>query len=68
MTYAKLLQNRRSQNVPSVRETPFLTEQPGFASLREPLMGDLLRWFAALDRLNDQPFMPEGLEQVATPE
>ncbi len=35
---------------------------------REQSRMDVTRWFAELDRLNDEPFMPHGRNQPATPE
>ena len=73
MTYAKLFQNGRSQAVRLPREFRFPGERVrvrrlGSGVLLEPVVDDLASWFAAMDRLNDEPFMPEGREQPPTPE
>ena len=33
----------------------------------EPLKVDVKKWFAELDRLNQEPFMPEGRKQPKMP-
>jgi antitoxin VapB len=73
MTYAKLFRNGRSQAVRLPREFRFPGERVrvrrvGAGVLLEPVVDDLAAWFAAMDRLNDEPFMPEGREQPPTPE
>jgi antitoxin VapB len=73
MTFAKLFQNGRSQAVRLPREFRFPGERVrvrrlGSGVLLEPVVDDLASWFAAMDRLNDEPFMPEGREQPRTPE
>ncbi|HEX6015048.1 MAG TPA: type II toxin-antitoxin system VapB family antitoxin [Geminicoccaceae bacterium] len=73
MTFAKLFQNGRSQAVRLPREFRFPGERVrvsrlGSGVLLEPVVDDLASWFAAMDRLNDGPFMPEGREQPRTPE
>ena len=73
MTFAKLFQNGRSQAVRLPREFRFPGERVrvsrlGSGVLLEPVVDDLASWFAAMDRLNGGPFMPEGREQPRTPE
>ena len=73
MTYAKLFRNGRSQAVRLPREFRFPGERVrvrrvGSGVLLEPVVDDLALWFANLDRLNDEPFMPKGREQPETPE
>ena len=38
------------------------------ASFMEAVMDGLASWFAAMDDLDDGPFMPGGREQPPTPE
>ena len=73
MTFAKLFQNGRSQAVRLPREFRLPGERVrvsrvGSGVLLEPVVDDLAAWFAAMDRLNGEPFMPEGREQPPTPE
>jgi antitoxin VapB len=73
MTFAKLFKNGRSQVVRLPREFRFQGERVrirrvGSGVLLEPVVDDITSWFAAMDRLNDGPFMPEGREQPVTPE
>jgi hypothetical protein len=35
--------------------------------LLEPMFTDVSAWFAELDRLASEPFMPEGRQQPPTP-
>ncbi len=69
---AKLFRNGRSQAVRLPREFRFDGTQvrvrrvPG-GVLLEPLDFDIRAWFAELDRLNTEPFMPDGRKQPTTP-
>ena len=40
----------------------------GRGVLVEPMFTDVDKWFAELDRLAPEPFMPDGRQQPATPE
>jgi antitoxin VapB len=69
---AKLFRNGRSQAVRLPREFRFNGTQvrvrrvPG-GVLLESLDFDIRAWFAELDRLNTEPFMPNGRRQPVTP-
>jgi antitoxin VapB len=70
---AKLFRNGRSQAIRLPREFRFtgdrvLVRRAGRGVLVEPLMADVSEWFAELDRLATEPFMPEGRDQPPTPE
>ena len=72
MTFAKLFQNGRSQAVRLPREFRLPGERVrvsrvGSGVLLEPVVDDLAAWFAAMDRLNGEPFMPEGRGAAADP-
>jgi antitoxin VapB len=69
---AKLFRNGRSQAVRLPKEFRFSGDRVrirrvGRAVLLEPMAADLDAWFAALDRFDPEPFMPEGREQLKTP-
>jgi antitoxin VapB len=73
MTFAKLFRNGRSQAVRLPREFRLpgrrvRVRRVGSGVMLEPVVDDLTAWFAAMDRLSDEPFMPEGREQPPTPE
>jgi antitoxin VapB len=67
-TTAKLFKNGRSQAVRLPREFRFEGDQvrvrrAGRGVLVEPMITDVAEWFAELDRLANEPFMPEGRQQ-----
>ncbi len=69
---AKLFRNGRSQAVRLPQEFRFEGDEVRIRKvadgvLLEPLIPDLESWFAELDRLNTEPFMPEGRKQPKTP-
>jgi antitoxin VapB len=69
---AKLFRNGRSQAVRLPREFRFEGDRVrirrvGQGVLLEPLKVDVKKWFAELDQLNQEPFMPEGRKQPKTP-
>lgn len=69
---AKLFQNGRSQAVRLPREFRFKGDRVRIRRvpegvLLEPLMPDVRAWFEELDRFNEEPFMPDGRNQPATP-
>jgi antitoxin VapB len=69
---AKLFRNGRSQAVRLPQEFRFEGDEVRIRKvadgvLLEPLIPDLGSWFAELDRLNTEPFMPEGRKQPKTP-
>ena len=69
---AKLFRNGRSQAVRLPREFRFEGDRvrirrSGRGVLVEPMFGDVSGWFAELDRLGPEPFMPEGRQQPPTP-
>ena len=71
-TIAKLFMNGRSQAVRLPQEFRFTGDRVrirrmGQGVLLEPLIGDAEQWFAELDRLGPEPFMPEGRNQPGTP-
>jgi antitoxin VapB len=70
---AKLFKNGRSQAVRLPREFRFegdrvRVRRVGRGVLVEPVVTDIAAWFAELDRLAAEPFMPEGRQQPPTPE
>jgi len=70
---AKLFKNGRSQAVRLPREFGFegdrvRVRRAGRGLLVEPVFTDVSSWFAELDRLSDEAFMPEGRQQPPTPE
>jgi antitoxin VapB len=72
-TTAKLFKNGRSQAVRLPREFRFegdrvRVRRAGRGVLVEPMFTDVSAWFAELDRLASEPFMPEGREQPPTPQ
>ena len=72
-TTAKLFRNGRSQAVRLPREFRFegdrvRVRRAGRGVLVEPIFSDVDAWFAELDRFADEPFMPEGRQQPATPQ
>ena len=67
-TTAKLFKNGRSQAVRLPREFRFdgdrvRVRRAGRGVLVEPVFTDVAAWFAELDRLASEPFMPEGRQQ-----
>ena len=69
---AKLFRNGRSQAVRLPREFRFEGDQVRIRRvsggvLLEPIIPNAAAWFAALDALNAEPFMPEGRRQPRTP-
>jgi antitoxin VapB len=69
---AKLFRNGRSQAVRLPQEFRFEGDQVrirrvGRGVLLQPLDFDIKAWFAELDRLNTEPFMPDGRNQPPTP-
>ena len=71
-TTAKLFQNGRSQAVRLPREFRFAGDavrvrRMGRGVLMEPMVTDTSAWFAELDRLASEPFMPKGRQQPPTP-
>ena len=72
-TIAKLFKNGRSQAVRLPREFRFdgdrvRVRRAGRGVLIEPVLKDVAAWFADLDRLGAEPFMPEGRQQPLTPQ
>ena len=71
-TTAKLFTNGRSQAVRLPREFRFEGDcvrirRAGRGVLVEPMFKDVSAWFAELDRLAAEPFMPDGRLQPPTP-
>ena len=71
-TTAKLFKNGRSQAVRLPREFRFegdtvRVRRAGRGVVVEPVLTDVAAWFAELDRLAKEPFMPEGRQQPAAP-
>jgi len=71
-TIAKLFRNGRSQALRLPREFRFegdrvRVSRVGRGVLVEPIFTNVSEWFAELDRLATEPFMPEGRRQPATP-
>ncbi|HVT57983.1 MAG TPA: type II toxin-antitoxin system VapB family antitoxin [Thermoanaerobaculia bacterium] len=71
-TTAKLFKNGRSQAVRLPREFRFegdrvRVRRAGRGVLVEPMFTDVLEWFAELDRVASEPFMPEGCRQPLSP-
>jgi antitoxin VapB len=71
-TTAKLFKNGRSQAVRLPREFRFEGDQvrvrrAGRGILVEPMFTDVEEWFAELDSLASEPFMPEGRQQPISP-
>ena len=69
---AKLFRNGRSQAVRLPQEFRLpgdrvRVSRVGKGVLLEPILTDVAEWFAELDRMNDEPFMPEGRDQPITP-
>jgi antitoxin VapB len=67
-TIAKLFKNGRSQAVRLPREFRFDGDRVrvrrfGRGVLVEPIFTNVSDWFAELDRLATEPFMPEGRQQ-----
>jgi antitoxin VapB len=65
---AKLFRNGRSQAVRLPQEFRFEGDRVrirrvGRGVLLEPLEFDIQAWFAEIDRLRAEPFMPEGRDQ-----
>ena len=71
-TTAKLFRNGRSQAVRLPREFRFegdrvRVRRAGRGVLVEPIFTNVAEWFAELDRLSPELFMPEGRQQPLTP-
>ena len=71
-TTAKVFKNGRSQAVRLPREFRFegdrvRVRRVGRGVLMEPMFTDVSAWFAELDRLATEPFMPDGRRQPSTP-
>jgi len=71
-TTAKLFKNGRSQAVRLPREFRLegdrvRVRRAGRGVLVEPMFTDVAEWFAELDRLADEPLMPEGRQQPPSP-
>ena len=71
-TVARLFKNGRSQAVRLPRELRFEGDRvrirrAGRGVIVEPMFGDISTWFAELDRLATEPFMPEGRQQPPAP-
>ncbi len=71
-TTAKLFRNGRSQAVRLPRELRFegdrvRVRRVARGVLVEPMFTNVADWFAELDRLGDEPFMPGGRDQPPTP-
>ncbi len=69
---AKLFRNGRSQAVRLPREFRFEGDRVRVRTvpegvLLEPLISDVRKWFAELDRLNSAPFMSKGRSQPRAP-
>ena len=70
---AKLFLNRRSQAVRLPRDFRFKGDEVrirrvGDGVLLEPVIPDIRKWFAELDRLKPKPLMKQGdRQQPATP-
>ena len=69
---AKLFRNGRSQAVRLPREFRFEGDrvrirQVSEGVLLEPLIPDVRKWFAELDRLNPEPFLTKRRKQPVTP-
>lgn len=72
-TTAKLFKNGRSQAVRLPREFRFegdrvRVRRVGRGVLVEPIVENVSEWFAEIDRLASEPFMPEGRQQPPTPQ
>jgi antitoxin VapB len=71
-TTAKLFRNGRSQAVRLPRELRFegdrvRVRRVARGVLVEPMFTNAAEWFAEMDRLADEPFMPGGRHQPSTP-
>ena len=71
-TTARLFRNGRSQAVRLPREFRFegdrvRVRRVARGVLVEPMFTNVAAWFAELDRLGDEPFMPGGRDQPPTP-
>ena len=69
---AKLFRNGRSQAVRLPKEFRFegdrvRVRRVADGVLLEPMISDIRKWFAELDRLNFEPFMKKGRKQPAAP-
>ena len=69
---AKLFKNGRSQALRLPREFRFEGDRvrirrAGAGVVVEPMVNDVVEWFATLDRFASEPFMPEGHLQPPTP-
>lgn len=69
---AKLFKHGRSQAVrlPKAYRLPgseVRVRRVGRGVLLEPMETDISAWFAGMDALNDEPFMPDGRQQPPMP-
>jgi antitoxin VapB len=69
---ARVFRNGRSQAVRLPQEFRFegdrvRVRRVANGVLLEPMIPDVRKWFAELDRLNGEPFMKEGRRQPAAP-
>ena len=71
-TTAKVFKTGRSQAIRLPHELRFVGDRvrvrrAGRGVLVEPMFTDVSAWFAELDRLATEPFMPAGRQQPRTP-
>jgi antitoxin VapB len=71
-TTAKLFRNGRSQAVRLPREFRFegdrvRVRRVARGVLVEPMFASVADWFAEMDRLGDERFMPDGRDQPTAP-
>jgi antitoxin VapB len=69
---AKLFRNGRSQAVRLPREFRFEGDEArvrrvGKGVLLEPIISDTAKWFAELDRFQEEPFFEHGRKQPKAP-
>ena len=72
-TTAKLFRNGRSQAIRLPREFRFegdrvRVRRSGRGVVVEPMFANVTDWFAELDRMAAEPFMPDGRRQPPTRE
>ena len=70
---AKLFKNGRSQAVRLPREFRFegdavRVRRVSEGVLLEPLIPEVEKWFAELDKIGEEPFMAKGRKQPKTPQ
>ena len=71
-TTARLFRNGRSQAVRLPREMRFegdrvRVRRVARGVLVEPMFTNVSEWFAEMDRVGDEPFMPDGRNQPPAP-